>query len=233
MAVKTDRSTLCKLFEVLSLPEVIFLAILLLAYFGDKYLGIWTFIYNYRGFLNGFTTTPILPYTIFMAGASFSATGTLLYVARVKIWRIALISASIPLAAMATFEYVWNFLFLLKDGNFSSWFGLGPVWVYSFGFLSLSLFALTGVKYWKFSASVAVAILSTIVVFVSWYVIGYPQSGPNIINSTLFPGNGVSLAYILNVATKLFVFITFAAPVVSWGILHSGNYHNFSTIEMP
>jgi hypothetical protein len=205
--------------KILYLPEFLFIAVVLIVYLGDNALRVWTFIYGYKGFAEGLAASPILPYTLFMAGSSFAAIIIVLLMAGVRLWRSFLVALSTPLAAIWLFEFVWDLIFLIRSGNFSSWFGFpGPIINYFYAFLFLVAFWIVGIRYWRFSLVSVLLWICWLVTFGVWDFRGYPQSGFVFV---------VNYPYVINVVAKVLTFIILTSPVVSWGMkrIHDSGFH--------
>lgn len=201
-----------RILRILSLPELLFALLLILIYFGDRILGVWGYIYGYRGFLEGTAVTPILPFTFFMLGASFTAILMMLILSGVRLWRALLVAISTPMAAVWFFEFVWDLIFLIRSGNFGSWYGFpGPIVYYYYAFLSLTALWFVGVRYWKFSVVPAALWTLLFIIFAVWDFTGYPQTGFTF---------AMNYPYIINVLAKVMTFIAFASPVILWGMSH-------------
>ena len=200
--------------RILYLPEFLFVLVIILVYFGDHILKVWTFIYGYRGFAEGVSVSPILPFTFFMIGASFTAIIIVLSMSGVRLWRALLVAISTPIAAVWFFEFVWDLVFLIRSGNFGSWFGFpGPIIYYFYAFLSLTALWFVGVRYWRFSLIPMIIWVIWFIIFAVWDFTGYPQSGFTFV---------VNYPYVINVLAKVMTFIAFASPVISWGSTRPG-----------
>jgi hypothetical protein len=212
-----------KMLRIIGLPEFLFVLILILIYFGDHILKVWTFIYGYRGFAEGVSVSPILPFTFFMIGASFTAIIMVLIMSGARLWRAFLVAISTPIAAVWFFEFVWDLVFLIRSGNFDSWFGFpGPIIYYYYAFLSLAALWFVGIRYWKFSVVPVILWVVWFIIFAVWDFTGYPQSGFTFV---------VNYPYIINVLAKVMTFIVFASPVVSWGNTKLGTKGIFRSSE--
>ena len=198
----------------LTLPEPLFLMLLLVNYYGDHFFHVWNDIIGYRGFVEGTQVTPILPYTLFMSGVVFASILSILTVARVQWWRSALIGVCTALSSVWFFEFVWNLLFIIRAGSYSGWFGFSNN-LYSavFGYLGMVSFCMVGIRYWKFGKVAVLVWAADIAVFAFWYATGYQQ-----------PGFSFSLdyPYFVNVISKVVMFIAFMTPVLTWGIKRTG-----------
>lgn len=190
-------------------PEVLALLLGVIVYFVDLRLSVLSFLLGYIGFVLGTSSTLITPYSLIMSGITFSVICTILFLAKVRWWRCAIIGAFTALASLVLFEFVWDMLFLIGSWPIRSWFGfpLPPI-NYIIAFLSLIALYAVGIMYWRRSYLVLGLWISTFIVFSVWYAIGYPQVG------TVF---AVTPAYILNATAKVIMSLAMMSPIVAWG----------------
>jgi hypothetical protein len=190
-------------------PEVLAILLSVIVYFVDLHLSVLSFLYGYLGFALGTSSTLITPYSLIMSGTILSVICTLLFLAGVRWWRCVIIGTFTAFASLALFEFVWDMLFLIRSWTFNSWFGFPlPTINYIVAFLSLIALYAVGIMYWKRSYIVLGLWVSTIIVFILWYEIGYPQVG------TTF---AITPAYFLNAAAKVIMSLAMMSPVVAWG----------------
>ena len=210
--------------DVVGQPEFLALLLGIIVYFVDLHLSVLSFLYGYLGFVLGTSSTLITPYSLIMSGAIFSVICTVLFLAQVRWWRCFIIGAFTALASLVLFEFVWDLLFLIRSGPITSWFGFPlPVTSYIIAFLSLILLYLVGIMYWKRSYLVLGLWASTVIAFVIWYEIGYPQVG------TTF---ALTPAYILNVSTKVLMSLAMMSPVVAWGYARMLDLHLAKPVQV-
>ncbi|MGC8515283.1 MAG: hypothetical protein ACP5OC_04005 [Thermoplasmata archaeon] len=195
--------------DIAGQPEILAILLGIIVYFVDLRLSVLSFLYGYLGFVLGTSSTLITPYSLIMSGIIFSVICTILFLANVRWWRCAIIGAFTALASLVLFEFVWDILFLIRSWPITSWFGFPlPVVNYIIAFLSLITLYAVGIMYWRRSYIVLGLWVSTIIVFIIWYEIGYPQVGATFV---------LTPAYMLNAASKVLLSLAMMSPIVAWG----------------
>ena len=188
---------------------VSFAALLVIAFLGDVWMGVWKFVYGYTGFLSGEMSTPMTPFTDGMSIFLFFSLPILLHRKKVRILDSIAIAIATILAAVTSFEFWWNMFFLIRQ-HLTSWYNFpGSFWHNAFAFNSLVVVWLVGVKYWRFSKYTVMLVLSYPTVFVVWYLSGYAQP---------WYSSTVNWAYIWNASVKILSFMALSAPVFTFAL---------------
>lgn len=205
-----EKSVLWRILSEIFTPiTVSFASLLVIAFLGDLWMGVWQFVYGYTGFLSGSMSTPMTPFTDGMSIFLLFSIPVLLYRKKVKILDSIAIALATILAAVTSFEFWWNMFFLIRQ-HLTSWYNFpGSFWHYAFAFNSLVVIWFVGIKYWKISKYTIILLLSYPVAFAVWYLSGYPQP---------WDSTAISSAYMWNATVKVISFIALAAPVFTFGL---------------
>ena len=188
---------------------IAFWVVVAISYFGDRALHVLTFMYGYAHDLFFGTPSPIEPYTDILAISSVILITVLLIIKKARIIDSIAVALATVVASIASFEFTWDFLFLVNS-PISSWFGFpGSFWLHVFAFNSITAIWFIGIRYWKFRWYTWLAVLSYPLSFIIWYLLGYPQPWYSF---------KISEAYLLNVAVKIFSFIAFLSPVLTFAL---------------
>ena len=194
--------------DILTPVVIAFIILVAVAYIGDNILGVWQFIHGYISLLKG-VTGPMTPYTDAMSIITLVAVPVVLYRKKVNLVDSVVIAIATVLAAMTSFEFWWDIFFLVGH-PITSWFGFPePFWHYVFAFNSLVALWFVGIKYWRFSWPSILLFLSYPIVFIAWYMSGYPQP---------WYSYTIDSAYVWNATVKVLAFLALMAPVLAFGL---------------
>ena len=202
----TGRGVLNRIFTP---TGIAFWTVVAISYLGDRAFHVLSFIYGYAHDLIYGTPSPIEPYTDILAVTGFILITALLMHKKTKLVDSLAVSLATVIASIASFEFTWDFLFLVNR-PVTSWFGFpGSFWLYVFAFNSITAIWFIGIRYWKFRWYTWLAVLSYPISFIIWYLLGYPQPWYTF---------RISEAYLLNVAVKIFSFVAFLSPVLTFAL---------------
>lgn len=197
---------------------IAFWILIAIAVSGDYYLGVLRFILGYTGFLTGAMNTPITPVTDIMSLVTLTVVFLKLYRNGIALFSALAVSIATVIAALSSFEFLWDF-FLLAGNSYISWLGFtGPEWHYVFAFNSLTALWLIGIRYWRITWWSFLLMLSYPLSFVLWYMIGYPQP---------WTSHAIDSAFLWNSSVKVLSFLGLLAPVLGFRTSQpaSGEFH--------
>ena len=214
----TKKSKRYVLNRIITPTGIAFWTVVAISYIGDRFFHVLSFVFGYvRDLIYG-TPSPMEPYTDILAMTGFILMVALLIHKKTKLIDSLAVSLATVIATIASFEFTWDFLFLINQ-PITSWFGFpGSFWTYVFAFNSITAIWFIGIKYWKFRWYTWLAVLSYPLSFVIWYLLGYPQP---------WYSSSIDEAYLLNVSVKIFSFFAFMSPVLTFAL----SKNRFSDIE--
>ena len=107
----TGRGVLNRIFTP---TGIAFWTVVAISYLGDRVFHVLSFIYGYAHDLIYGTPSPIEPYTDILAVTGFILITALLMHKKTKLVDSLAVSLATVIASIASFEFIWDFLFLVN-----------------------------------------------------------------------------------------------------------------------